>query len=208
MSVFDHAHTQRTNTFRRKALWATWNINSTVHTQVKHTHSHSVKSQTNAKPGHRKLEWWNRTFCYSKNTYEGTCGWEHHAHFLFTYTPAQICGCTQTHIDTLQAEVTQVHTPAGTHTHRPVSTETNIMQSGVTDFGSWAQFEWLLFFFYRVRGWRWSKMNSQTGMGVCVCMRVCRVQESYALLVTRVSFIMSDNINHKADGIKQIWTLW
>lgn len=37
-----------------------------------------------------------------------------HISYLLTHPHRR--GCTQTHIDRLQAEVTQVHTPAGTHT--------------------------------------------------------------------------------------------
>lgn len=173
---------------------------STTHTSQTHTLTLRQVTDQCKKLGRRKVEWWSRTFCYSKNTSEGTCGWEHHAHFLFTYTPAQTCGSTQTHIETLQAD-TQVHTPAGTHTRACICRDKHDTWLRVACtalcavlFGSGAQFEWLLFFFHRVRGWRWTKMNGQTGMGVCAC----RVQEIWALLVTRLSFIMSDNINHKA----------
>lgn len=93
-----------------------------AHTSRTHTHTHSMKSQTHAKLGRGKLECWNRTFCYSKNTYEGTCGWEHGAHFLFTYTHTHIYVGAHRHTLITQQAGGGTHTHAHLHeyTHKPV----------------------------------------------------------------------------------------
>lgn len=91
--------------------------------QIAHSHTHMCthtrlfKSQTHAKRG--KLECWNRTFCYSKNTFEGTCGWEHTEPFLiFLHIHTQ----RLVHTDTCDPHGYvagmwgQTHTPAQTHT--------------------------------------------------------------------------------------------
>ncbi len=91
--------------------------------QLTHIRAHTrIKSQTHAKRGRGKPECWNRTLCYSKNTFEGTCGWEHTEQFPFFFF-THICGCTQTRGNTAGMwthAVTQQHTHTHTclkHTH-------------------------------------------------------------------------------------------
>lgn len=84
---------------RWKALWATQKISSSARTHMHaHTYTCSIKSQTHAKHGCGKPESWKGTFCYSKNTFEVTCGRERPNSFLFSFT--HWGGCTQTHVGT------------------------------------------------------------------------------------------------------------